>query len=126
MCTVIYTEGYSYKNWYDVIKDTNTSSVDNKTVLLRFYVHGVSNAHIMLTPDPSLQGYEIIFGAGSNTYYDIRKFSKYAIINYWRPTINAPIGVSATAEAEYYLQLPKVVQNDLAQKSQIFLFISNN
>lgn len=78
MCLEIYTTGYKYENWYNVAEiNLNSSSVDNNTVLLKFYVQGARNALVMLTSELSLNGYEIVLGGGLNTFYDLRKSSKY-------------------------------------------------
>lgn len=77
-CSVLYTIGYKYSNWYNVTPTdaTAVNSNANNGVLLKFYVRGSSNAHIMLTATPSSFGYEIVLGGGSNTFCDVRRSNR--------------------------------------------------
>ncbi|XP_026813463.1 neuronal acetylcholine receptor subunit alpha-7 [Rhopalosiphum maidis] len=69
-CTTILTVGYGYQNWYNATEIPTA----NASVMFKFYVQGAGDAHIMLAREPSSFGYEIVIGAGSNTFCDIRKF----------------------------------------------------
>ncbi|XP_060839694.1 neuronal acetylcholine receptor subunit beta-4-like [Rhopalosiphum padi] len=74
-CTTIYTMGYGYQNWYNATEIPAANASVTGAAMFKFYVQGTSNAHIMLAREPSSFGYEIVIGAGSNTFCDIRKFN---------------------------------------------------
>ncbi|XP_025190280.1 neuronal acetylcholine receptor subunit beta-4 [Melanaphis sacchari] len=76
-CTTVLTVGYGYQNWYEY-NDTEIPTANSSatgTAMLKFYVQGASDAHVMLAREPSSFGYEIVIGGGSNTFCDIRKFN---------------------------------------------------
>lgn len=80
-CTTYYTMGYKYSQWYNATPINTLNVANNKSdVLLKFYVRGSSNAHVMLTADPPSFGYEIVLGGGANTFCDIRKSNRYNIL----------------------------------------------
>ncbi|XP_039282915.1 uncharacterized protein LOC111053773 [Nilaparvata lugens] len=68
------TYGYEYN---ELFKFSNKSLV-NGTVYLTFRVQATSNAHVIFSVGPSLdtygQIYEIVLGAGRNTFCDIRRY----------------------------------------------------
>lgn len=67
--------GYGYQNWYNATEIPAANASVTGAAMFKFYVQGTSNAHIMLAREPSSFGYEIVIGAGSNTFCDIRKFN---------------------------------------------------
>lgn len=89
-CSVVYTMGYRYQNWYNLTDNISTmntqqSTADDKSaVSLKFYVQGSSDAHVVLAAEPPSPGYEIVLGGGANSFCDIRKSRRYHILIYVR------------------------------------------
>lgn len=76
-CSVEYTMGYEYNRFHNIADLMDTTDNDNQSVLLKFYAQATSNAHVMLTNEPSSYGYEIVLGGGSNRFSEIRRSKRY-------------------------------------------------
>nr|CAD7460963.1 unnamed protein product [Timema tahoe] len=76
-CKMERTYGYEYKTYYQ-IADSHSHNGDH--ILIQFYVQSVSDAHILLSstsfPIDTDPVYEIVLGAGRNTFSDIRRLQK--------------------------------------------------
>lgn len=80
-CQVHYSRSeMSYKIFYQIPDDTKT---ENFTLDFHFSVLARSDAHILLSPSDDIQKddpvYEIVLGAGGNTFADIRRQQKSSV-----------------------------------------------
>ncbi|XP_050534949.1 acetylcholine receptor subunit alpha isoform X2 [Daktulosphaira vitifoliae] len=73
-CASTYTMGYGYHHYYKV--NNNSIALNGESILLKFYVQGTNDAHIMLAKDSISLGYEIVIGGGMNSISDIRKYNR--------------------------------------------------
>lgn len=70
----------SYRVFYEI---TELSFDTNLTIDLHFSVLALSDAHVLLSTSPFVQKtdpvYEIVLGAGGNTFCDIRRMQKSSV-----------------------------------------------
>lgn len=59
----------------------NMLDSSKESALVKFYVQAARDAHILLSPEPLSMAYEIVLGAGTNTFCDIRKAQTYVSVN---------------------------------------------
>lgn len=76
--SLITNYGYNYKTYYEISELSEHSP--NHVLDLNFKVQASSNAHILLSPSTDISTddpvYEIVLGAGANTFSDIRRMRR--------------------------------------------------
>ncbi|XP_054263758.1 acetylcholine receptor subunit beta-type lev-1-like [Macrosteles quadrilineatus] len=75
-CKTLFTFGYGYRQFFHLPGDSLHQS-NGDMIYMRFQVKARSDAHILLSPNPSPEEadpvYEIVLGAGKNSFSDIRR-----------------------------------------------------
>lgn len=79
--------GYVYKKFYEIESDfINANNHSDYLIRLKFYVQTTNDAHILLSttdhPGPKDRVYEIVIGAGGNTFSIIRDNLKRGRLDY--------------------------------------------
>ncbi|KAJ9599851.1 hypothetical protein L9F63_009891 [Diploptera punctata] len=78
-CKLIFTYGYGYNKFFHI---SEFGGQKGKNFTIRFLVRARSDAHLLLSTVPSppenLPVYEIVLGAGKNTFSDIRRLRRSA------------------------------------------------
>lgn len=79
--------GYLYKKFYEIESDfNNANNHTDYLIRLKFYVQTTNDAHILLSttdhPGPKDRVYEIVIGAGGNTFSIIRDNLKRGRLDY--------------------------------------------
>jgi hypothetical protein len=76
---MIFTYGYGYNKFFHI---SESGGHDGDEITIRFLVRARSDAHILLSsipaPAPGQAVYEVVLGAGRNTYSDIRRLHRTA------------------------------------------------
>uniref|UniRef100_A0A1B6IBI0 Farnesoic acid O-methyl transferase domain-containing protein n=1 Tax=Homalodisca liturata TaxID=320908 RepID=A0A1B6IBI0_9HEMI len=75
-CKTIFTFGYGYRQFFHM-SQSSLHPASGDLLFMKFSVKARSDAHILLSPSPSPEDlepvYEIVLGAGKNTFSDIRR-----------------------------------------------------
>lgn len=75
----MFTYGYGYNKFFHI---SESGSHDGGNITIRFLVRARSDAHLLLSSSPApAEGqavYEVVLGAGSNTFSDIRRLHRRA------------------------------------------------
>lgn len=76
-CKMLYTFGYGYRQFLHLSESSLHSPLVGGDLLIKFMVRARSDAHVLLSPSPSPEDsepvYEIVLGAGRNSFSDIRR-----------------------------------------------------
>lgn len=79
---MLYTFGYGYRQFFHLSETSLHSPIAGGDLLVKFMVRARSDAHVLLSPSPSPEEsesvYEIVLGAGKNTFSDIRRLRRTA------------------------------------------------
>ncbi|XP_034109092.1 proton-gated ion channel subunit pbo-5 [Drosophila albomicans] len=110
------SQGYSYKDFFMVHRLNNNNIKDNERLHLKFYVLTSMDAHILLsvTSHPRLTDrvYEIVIGAGGNTFSAIRTSMGLRrvstnqdpqLLSIYEPT---PIEIVQTKDGDLFVYIP--------------------
>lgn len=104
-CKVYYSRtGNTYKDFFEITEGV----AENDTLLdFHFSVLAASDAHILLAPSSKLQRgdpvYEIVVGAGGNTFSDIRRSEKAQV----KASARTPGILSALDTKSFWLHISK-------------------
>lgn len=76
-CKKLFTYGYGYRQFFHVSQSSVHQVSEGAVLNMRFWVKARSNAHVLLSTSPSPEEtdpvYELVLGAGKNTFSDIRR-----------------------------------------------------
>ncbi|XP_047114703.1 neuronal acetylcholine receptor subunit alpha-10-like isoform X1 [Schistocerca piceifrons] len=101
-CQTEFTDTYAYKNFHPV---DEIATYANNAMIINFSVRASSDAHILLSPTSSLTFttpvYEIVLGAGQNSFSVIRGKQRRRTMNHTR----TPSILSATEERGFWIRL---------------------
>ncbi|XP_068146061.1 neuronal acetylcholine receptor subunit beta-3 [Drosophila tropicalis] len=107
---------YAYNDFFKVNKLNNNNVTDNTRLHLKFYVIANMDAHILLTvidrPRPNDAVYEVVIGAGGNTFSAIRTMigshrvstnQDHHLLSHYEPT---PIEIVQTKDGDLSVYIP--------------------
>ena len=76
-CKLMFTYGYGYNKYFHI---SEAGGHKGRSLTIRFLVRARSDAHLLLStvpsPPESVPVYEIVLGAGKNTFSDIRRLRR--------------------------------------------------
>lgn len=101
-CQTEFTDTYAYKNFHPL---DEVATYAKNGIIINFSVRASSDAHILLSPTSSLTYatpvYEIVLGAGQNSFSVIRGKQRRRTMNHTR----TPLILSATEERTFWIRL---------------------